>query len=179
MDLAFAKELYYKEAEAKLNLDARLGVFAVLLSAVGGVVAFIVRSALAGGTLPTLLPLILSIAAAVIYFLAIIWVLLATIGYSYYKHVPYGDEWLKSWREFQEYHRKYPKAEGTPESDFDAAAIERFSEAAAKNGRNNSIRSERYYKAAVLLLVAIVLLAVTGLLQGIPLLLQGMNRKGP
>lgn len=179
MDLSFAKELYYKEVEVKLHLDARIGTFGLLLSALGGVTVYLVRAALPGVTLLTLLSLILSVTAAVAFFVAVVLAFLATVGYKHYKHVPYGDEWLRTWRALQEYHRDHSDAVGTPAADFAATAMDRFSSAADVNGRVNSTRSERFYWATRLLLGGIILLAVAGVLQSIPVILQFINGKGP
>jgi hypothetical protein len=97
MDVELAKELYFKEMELKVQLDSRLGIYAVLLSAVGGVVAFLIRSAWPGTTLLARIGVVASIAALVVYAFALTWVLRATLGYTY-ERIPYPAKILEYWK---------------------------------------------------------------------------------
>lgn len=178
MDVELAKELYFKEMEAKTQLDSRLGIYAVLLSAVGGIVAFLIRTAWPVDSLLSLGGLFASFASVVIYGFALIWVFRATLGYTY-ERVPYSSTILNHWKSLSTYYWRNPSVVGTASQDFEEFLIEQFSLAATKNASNNMRRSARFYGAGQLLLWVIVLAAVSGIAQGMSLLLPLFNSKGP
>ena len=162
MDVGFARDLYFREFEAKAQQDARISVHVALLSAVGGVLAFLIRSAWPGQTPWCRASLVSSFVSVVPYFLAIVWALRGTVGFTYEK-LPSPDNLLAYSKGLARYYRENPGISGSASADFEDFLVRHFSSAATRNGRNNLARSARFYRAGQFLLWVVVLSAIAGL----------------
>ena len=178
MNVDLAKEFYYRELDGKSQLDARLGMYTVPFTAVGGVVIYLVRSAWIGSGFLYLVGLSAAVASLVIYFVALIWLIRATIGFTY-KRVPYPQDLKAHWDELSTYHWKYPSAKGSAPQEFNEDLIELCCRDATINAKNNTRRAARYYTVGVLLLWVIVFGAISGLIQVIPYIVKILQQKGP
>ena len=177
MDVSLAKEFYFREFEGKVQQDTRLGVYVALLSAVGGVLAYLIRNAWSGQTNWFLGSLVLSFVSVVLYFLAIVWVLRATVGVIYEK-LPSPNTLLAYWQDLSLYYQENPEITGSASSDFDDFLVRHFSSAATRNANNNFIRSARYYRAALFLLWVVIFSALAGLCLFLNQFLIGFCSKG-
>ncbi len=162
MNLDLAKEFYFRELDGKAQQDARMGVFVGLLSAVGAAIAFLVKNAWPPATSWYRVSLTLSGVSLVLYVLAVIWVLRATLGFRYEK-VPSPDNLLVYWQNLLGYHGVDPSAPGKAAADFEDYLVRHFASAASRNVGDNLARSALYYGAARFLLWVIVLSALAAL----------------
>ena len=177
MDVSLAKEFYFREFEGKAQQDTRLGVYVALLSAVGGVLIYLIRSAWSGQTNWFLGSLAFSFVSVVLYFLAIVWVLRATVGFIYEK-LSSPDILLAYWQDLSLYYQENPEINGSATSDFDDFLVRHFSSAATRNASNNYARSARYYRAAQFLLWVVIFSALAGICLALNQLLIGFCSKG-
>jgi hypothetical protein len=157
MTLEFARALHFRELDAKAQNDTRVGVFAALLSATGGAIAFVISRAWPADSLWSFIGLGLALLAAAALLLAAVGVLRSLIGFDW-AYLPSADTLLAHWRALS-FHFKANPSFGSAREDFDDELLERLSSAATQNGANNRLRSARLYIAAQLLLVVVLLLA--------------------
>jgi hypothetical protein len=162
MDVDLAKELYFRELGSKDEVDKRLGVYVALLSAIGSVLAFLVRSGWTGRTPLRSAELALEGIAVLSYFLAIAWIMRATVGHTYEK-LPSPANLLGYWRDIEAYHQANPGVAGDARTDFDDFLLRHLASAATRNAENNLVRSALFYRAAQWLLLAVVVGAAAGL----------------
>jgi hypothetical protein len=185
MDVSFFKELYFREFEIKAQQDSRAGVFVALLSAIGGVLAFLIRNAWPSVLLTSntycLISLVLCLIALGVYFLSIVWVLMAMVGYTY-ESLPSPNNILVYWHQISRYYRENPTAPGSAGEDFRDYLMHNMASAASRNTHNNLARSARYYRASLSLVWVVVISALAALLlslnQLIPVLTGICARKG-
>lgn len=162
MNIDLAKDLYFREFDAKAELDRRIGVYVALLSAVGGVLGLLGRSAWPGRSFLSCLALIFVAVAAILFFLAIAWAFRAIIGYTYEK-LPDASQLLSYWQQLNTYYKTHAQVIGNPQEDFADFLIRHCASAATRNGQNNLTRSARFYSATVLLLWVVVIAALAAL----------------
>jgi hypothetical protein len=163
MDLDLARDFYFRELDGKAQQDTRMGVYVALFSVLGGALAFLVRAAWSPPrTLWCYLSLIAAVLSLVLYFVAIIWVLRAAIGFTY-ERLPSLEDILAYRQKLASYYASNPSVPDSAAMDFDDFMTRHFASAAARNARNNLARSARFYRAAQLLLWVVVLAAVAAL----------------
>jgi len=177
MDVNLARDFYLRELDGKAQQDTRIGVYLALLSALGGALAFLVRATWPAQTPLCRLGLIVAFLSLVLYFLALIWVLRAAIGFTYEK-LPSPENLLAYWQQLSLYYASNPTVPGSAAADFDDFLIRRFASAATSNARNNLARSARFYVAGQLLLWVVVLGALAALALASNLVLPVLFRKG-
>jgi hypothetical protein len=162
MDIGFAKELYFRELEGKVQQDTRVGIYVGILTVVAGGLAFLIRGAWPGKTIPSLISLGFSFMSVVLYFLAVIWVLRAMRGYLH-KKLPPAEELLDTWKKILEYYKVNAGVEGSAAGDFEEFLIERLVSATTRNDENNLKRSAHFWVVNGFLLWIIILSAISGL----------------
>ena len=177
MNVSLAKEFYFRELDGKVQQDTRLGVYVALLSAVGGVLAYLIRSAWTFQTNWFIGSFALSFISVVFYSLSIVWVFRATVGFTYEK-IPSADILLDYWQDLSQYYRENPVVTGSASSDFENFLVRHFSNAATRNSQNNSARSAHYYLASLFLLWVVIFSALAGLCLVFNQLLIGFCSKG-
>jgi hypothetical protein len=177
MNVDLAREFYYRELDGKAQLDARLGMYTVPFTAVGGVIIYLTRSALTSTGLSFFVSISASALSLLVYFVALIWLVRATIGFTY-KRLPYSNTLKERWETLSNYHWKYPWVFGSAARDFEEELIEHFSTDATINASHNSVRAARYSIVGNLLLWVFVLSAISGVAQAIPHVLPILHVKG-
>lgn len=165
MDLDLAREIYFRTLDSKDQQDARLGVYVALLSVVGGALTVLVRWAWPPCTALGSVGLGVAIAAAVLYFAAVVWAL-RVVGYDY-KRLPSPSDMLAHREELDAFHVENPKAEGKASDEFAEDLLRQMAEAATVNSANNDARSERFYQVSVMLLIVVILAAIVAALLGL------------
>ncbi|GEM_PF-5986560 len=170
MNTDLAKELYFKELDDKAQQDNRLGVHVAAVSVVGGALVVLVRWAWPPATTLAWAGLVLWVAAAVVYILAVVWAL-RVVRFRYEK-LAVPDQLLTYSRDLDAYYSTHPEDKGAASTDFDDSLLEKLCHAATVNSNNNVIRSERFYTAAIMLLVVVILAAASTGVLGLDQVLQ-------
>lgn len=163
MDLSFAKDLYFREFDDKAHLDNRLGLYVVLLSSIGGALAYLFRLSLTDDSWLHLLALGTCCMASIPYALAIIWVVKAMFDYTWEK-LPSPEVLLTYRSQLVSYYKANPSVEGSDTSDFEGFLIKKLASAAETNSANNLARSARYNRASRFLVWVLILGAISGAL---------------
>lgn len=155
MDFNFAKELYFRELDGRFQQDARTSTNVGLLSLVGGLLAILIRAMWPAESWLSLIGLLFCGIAVILYLMAVIYVLRATLGYIY-ESLPPADVLLKHSEDLSTYYRDNPEVEGNAEVDFSDFLTRKMVSATARNWSNNLSRSARYYRASQLLAFVVI-----------------------
>jgi hypothetical protein len=159
MNVSLAKELYFRELDAKVQQDQRLAPSLVLLSLIGGVIYFLIQG------LPPAVLSVQSIAttlAVICYAAATVYVGRATVGHAY-EVLPDSDALLRYYTGLAEYYCAKQDTGGTADGDFEDFLLRHLVAAATRSRYYNLRRAAHYYLANRFAAAAIALAAVAGL----------------
>ena len=170
MDVTLLKEIYFRELDIKAQLDSRLTVYVAVLTIVGGIIAFLVRSAWHGSTCFHYASIALSTISILILAIGILCAFRANIGYLD-QRLPFADTILNYSKSLVEYYKINKGVQGTASEDLDKFLVERFSSASARNSENNLKRSAFYYRTSQFILWSLV----SSILSGIVLALREVS----
>ena len=157
----FVKELYYRELDAKRDLDARPTLHVAVLSVLGSLLAYsFIHFTGQNGLQESWFNLFLS-TAAVSYGVAVANVILATQGHPYAR-LPLVESLQSHSANLAAFFRQTPGAEGSALTDFEDFIRRRMIEATSKNEYANLSRAARHYSAmrAMSLCLVFALMAV-------------------
>lgn len=155
MDFNFAKELYFRELDGRFQQDARTSTNVGLLSLVGGLLAILIRAMWPAESWLSLIGLLFCGIAIILYLMAVVYVLRATLGYIY-ESLPPADVLLNHFEDLSTYYSGNPEVEGNAEVDFRDFLTKKMVSATARNWSNNLSRSARYYSASQLLALVVI-----------------------
>lgn len=165
MDLEFVKENYYREWEAKAELDSRVGIFVGLLSVLGGGLFFLTKEAWPPNSSWLIrTSLGLSMIGFTFFVLGLYQLLASVIGYTY-KRIPWMSQLMEYVENLETYYAKYPEVRGTVQTSFQDYIFDHFVKAATVNAGHNAERGERFYRTSQYLVGSVVcaLLSATSL----------------
>jgi hypothetical protein len=172
------KEIYFRELDIKAQLDSRLTVYVAVLTAIGGIVAFLVRSAWPVSTKFHYVSLAVSTISIILLTIAIICAFRANLGYLY-QRLPSSDDILKYSKSLIDYYQVNKGMAGNASTDFNEYLLERLSSASTRNSENNLKRSAYYYRTSQFILWTIVSSGVSGIALVINEVFALLLKKGP
>jgi hypothetical protein len=171
MDTSFIKELYFREIERKQEFDSAPGVPIAVLTVVGGVFTFYLKSFLWIDTVLSLLFGVLLLVAGVFAVLTVVWIIRSYIG-AEYEYLPYADELFGHYNDLQGF---FDDAKAASE-DFTADLRVRMVEATTANQYNNNRRSELLFGTKRFLAGLVVATLLAAIPPGVEWLLRNTSK---
>lgn len=162
VNVELARALYFRELDIRAQQDARVGIYAAVLSAVGAALAYLVSNSWPANSDLCRASLILSALAVVSFVIAVAYVLMASVGFDY-GMLPPANNVLEYWREISTYYDENPTAPGTAVADFDDFLLRHLASAATKNAETAQVRAARFHHAGISLIGVIVLGALSAI----------------
>lgn len=162
MNADLARALYFRELDARVQQDARVGTYVTALSATGAAIWFVLGNAWPARTFLGAASVACAAFSAVAFLGALGFVLTASVGYQYQTSAT-ANEILEYWGSIRKYHEAHQSIPGTAEKEFDEFLIRKFCDAATNNAQVAKTRSERFHYAGRLLTGAVVLVALSGI----------------
>lgn len=161
MNVDLAKALYFRELDARVQQDARVGTYVTALSATGAAIWFLTGKSWPPITVLDTVALVLAALASVALVASLWFVLRASVGFEY-KTSATANEILEFWGELKKFHEAHQSIAGTAEKEFEDFLIRKFCEAATNNAQIAKTRSERFHYAGRLLTGVVVGVVLSG-----------------
>jgi hypothetical protein len=162
VNVELARALYFRELDMRAQQDARVGIYAAVLSAVGAALAYLVSNSWPASSGLCCASLVLSALSVVSFVIAVAYVLMASVGFDY-EMLPRANNVLGYWREISKYYEENPEAPGTAVADFDDFLLRHLASAATKNAETAQVRAARFHHAGMCLIAVIVLAALSAI----------------
>lgn len=162
MNVELLKETYFRELDGKVQLDSRWTIFVAVLSAVGTIIAFLIRSAWSTVGPLQIPSIVFTIVSILISAIAVLCSFKANLGYTY-QRLPLADVLLEYSNNLETYYSKNPQVAGSPKDEFEIYLCDHLADAASRNAWNNIKRSAYYYRSSWLIFYSIVSSGAAGL----------------
>jgi hypothetical protein len=166
MDYDFLREIYFRELEERHQQDGRITLQAGVLTIGGGVLASMFKAFPPEQSPLYVCFLLPATASAVLFLLALVWILRANIGHDYVR-LPYPSTLRDYGRELEVYYAARDSVEEVAR-EYRSYVQDRMIEATDYNIATNLKRSACYYTANSL----IAWMVISFLVAGVPVLIN-------
>lgn len=162
MTTEILKEIYFRELDIKAQLDSRLTVYVAVMTATGGLIAFLFKCSWPAMNYIQYASLILAVSSTLLLATAIVCAFMSNLGYVY-QRLPSSEDLLNYSKELEEYYLKNPQVAGAAPEEYDQYIKARLAKASTRNAHNNLKRSAYYYRSTLFIMWSFVSSGLSGI----------------